>query len=153
MPTSVENAIARRSYEAEALWGGWSIRQWNRPVGSQFYERIALSKRKAAMKKGQAALPEDAVTAETKIGTRRIQRRGANSTEQLGGRFSLGDAVRAQTQVGEHHVMGNGESLIQRRRQVVGADGQVFDLAGDGVRSAVDDAAPDRAAGPSKVVG
>lgn len=46
---SVENLNARRFYEAEALRGGWSVRQLDRQVGSQFYERTALSKRKAAM--------------------------------------------------------------------------------------------------------
>lgn len=53
---------ARRFYETEALRGGWSIRQLRRQIDSQFYERTALSKDKAAMlEKGQEALPEDAV--------------------------------------------------------------------------------------------
>lgn len=46
---SVENPNARRFYEAEALRGGWSVRQLDRQVGTQFYERPALSKRKAAL--------------------------------------------------------------------------------------------------------
>src|SRR5262249_11763322 len=62
---SVENLQARRFSEARALRGGWSIRQLDRQVASQFYERTALSRRKAAMlNKGQVARPEDAVTAE-----------------------------------------------------------------------------------------
>ena len=65
---SVGNTNARQFYEAEALRGGWSIRQLNRQVGSQFYERTALSKRKAAMMtKGQVALPEDTVTVEDEV--------------------------------------------------------------------------------------
>jgi predicted nuclease of restriction endonuclease-like (RecB) superfamily len=65
---SVENPNARRFYEAEALRGGWSVRQLDRQVGTQFYERTALSKRKAAMlEKGQAPQPEDALTPEEEV--------------------------------------------------------------------------------------
>lgn len=50
-------------YEAEALRGGWSVRQLDRQICSQFHERTALSKDKAAMLvKGAAPRPEDAVT-------------------------------------------------------------------------------------------
>lgn len=43
----------RAFYEAEALRGGWSVRQLERQINSQFYERTALSRNKAAMlKKG-----------------------------------------------------------------------------------------------------
>ena len=59
---SVKDDHARRFYEAEALRGGWSVRQLDRQIGSQFYERTALSKDKAAMLvKGAAPKPEDAV--------------------------------------------------------------------------------------------
>ena len=40
---------ARSFYETEALRGGWSVRQLERQMNSQFYERTALSKNKAAM--------------------------------------------------------------------------------------------------------
>lgn len=40
---------ARQFYEAEALRGGWSVRQLDRQINSQFYERTALSRDKAAM--------------------------------------------------------------------------------------------------------
>ena len=46
---SVRNEQARSFYEAEALRGGWSVRQLDRQIGSQYYERTALSKNKAAM--------------------------------------------------------------------------------------------------------
>lgn len=60
---AVKNESARRFYEAEALRGGWSVRQLNRQIESQFYERTALSKNKAAMlEKGQEARPEDAIS-------------------------------------------------------------------------------------------
>ncbi len=59
---SVKDALARAFYEAEALRGGWSVRQLDRQIGGQFYERTAVSKNKAAMlTKGAVAKPEDAV--------------------------------------------------------------------------------------------
>ena len=65
---SVDKAPSREFYEAEALRGGWTVRQLDRQIGSQFYERTLLSRDKAAMlKKGQAAKPEDALTPEEEI--------------------------------------------------------------------------------------
>jgi predicted nuclease of restriction endonuclease-like (RecB) superfamily len=65
---SVKSEAARRFYEQEAIRGGWSIRQLDRQINSQFYERTALSKNKAAMlTKGQQARPEDLVTPEQEI--------------------------------------------------------------------------------------
>ena len=59
---TVKHDHARRFYEIEALRGGWSVRQLYRQIGSQFYERTALSKNKAAMlAKGAVPKPEDAV--------------------------------------------------------------------------------------------
>jgi len=59
---------ARAFYEIEALRGGWSVRQLDRQIESQFYERTALSRNKAAMlKKGAAACPNDATTPEEEI--------------------------------------------------------------------------------------
>jgi predicted nuclease of restriction endonuclease-like (RecB) superfamily len=56
---------ARRFYEVEALRGGWTVRQLDRQIGSQFYERTALSRNKAAMlRKGQVATPGDSITPE-----------------------------------------------------------------------------------------
>lgn len=64
----VKDTHARRFYETEALRGGWSVRQLDRQIGSQFYERTALSKDKAAMLvKGAVARPEDAVTPDDAI--------------------------------------------------------------------------------------
>jgi predicted nuclease of restriction endonuclease-like (RecB) superfamily len=60
----VGNPAARQFYEAEALRGGWTVRQLDR----QFYERTALSRNKAAMlRKGQALTPDDVVTPEEEI--------------------------------------------------------------------------------------
>ena len=65
---SVKNIRARGFYGAEALRGGWSVRQLDRQVNSQFYERTALSKNKAAMlTKGQMPRNEDRVLPEEEI--------------------------------------------------------------------------------------
>ncbi len=59
---------ARAFYEAEALRGGWSVRQLERQISTQFFERTALSRNKAAvLKKGSKPLPEDAVIPEEEI--------------------------------------------------------------------------------------
>lgn len=64
----VKDDHARQFYEAEALRGGWSVRQLDRQIGSQFYERTALSKNKAAMLvKGAVPKPDDAVTVDDAI--------------------------------------------------------------------------------------
>ena len=65
---SVKSEAARRFYETEALRGGWSVRQLNRQIDSQFYERTALSRSKAAMlTKGAVALPQDTITPDEAI--------------------------------------------------------------------------------------
>lgn len=65
---AVKDTHARQFYETEALRGGWSVRQLDRQIGSQFYERTALSKDKAAMlNKGAVPKPEDAVTPDDAI--------------------------------------------------------------------------------------
>lgn len=59
-PLSVKGTKARAFYEAEALRSGWSMRQLNRQIESQLYERIALSQNKAAMlEKAEKAEPSD----------------------------------------------------------------------------------------------
>jgi hypothetical protein len=65
---SVKNLDARTFYESEAHRSGWSVRQLDRQIDSQFYERIALSKNKAAMlEKPQKSEPSDLTTAEEAI--------------------------------------------------------------------------------------
>jgi hypothetical protein len=65
---ALKKSEARAFYETEALRGGWSVRQLERQINSQFYERTALSRNKAAMlKKGSRPLPQDAVTPEEEI--------------------------------------------------------------------------------------
>jgi predicted nuclease of restriction endonuclease-like (RecB) superfamily len=46
---SVTEPLARAFYEAEAIRGGWSVRQLDRQIGTQFYERAVRSKSPAAM--------------------------------------------------------------------------------------------------------
>ena len=55
-------------YQAEALRGGWSVRQLQRQMDSQFYERTALSRNKANMlTEGAKPQPGDAVSADEEI--------------------------------------------------------------------------------------
>ena len=65
---SVEKTHARAFYESEAIRGGWSVRQLDRQISTQFFERTAHSTRQAAMlSRGSQAKPEDAVTLEEQI--------------------------------------------------------------------------------------
>ena len=65
---ALRNQEARRFYEAEALRGGWTARQLDRQIGTEFYERTLLSKNKGVMLRGGATRrPEDAVTPEEEI--------------------------------------------------------------------------------------
>lgn len=65
---AVKKPEARRFYESEALRAGWSVRQLDRQIGSQFYERIALSRNKAAMlQKAERPQPDDVITPEEAI--------------------------------------------------------------------------------------
>ncbi|WP_027820674.1 PDDEXK nuclease domain-containing protein [Paraburkholderia bannensis] len=65
---SVKTEAARVFYETEALREGWSVRQLDRQIGSQLYERLALSHNKAALL-GKAAQvqPDDLLTPEQAI--------------------------------------------------------------------------------------
>jgi predicted nuclease of restriction endonuclease-like (RecB) superfamily len=46
---STKSAEARKFYETEALRGGWSFRELDRQISTQLYERLAVSRDKAAM--------------------------------------------------------------------------------------------------------
>lgn len=60
---SVKKPHARAFYEAEAIRGGWSVRQLGRQVGTQFFERVAASKRPEAMlRRARTPDPRDAVS-------------------------------------------------------------------------------------------
>jgi predicted nuclease of restriction endonuclease-like (RecB) superfamily len=64
----VRNSHAREFYAREALAGGWSVRQLDRQINSQFYERTALSKNKKVMLvKGEKPLAGDAISADEEI--------------------------------------------------------------------------------------
>jgi predicted nuclease of restriction endonuclease-like (RecB) superfamily len=65
---SVPDDFARWFYEDEAIRGAWSVRQLDRQISTQFFERTGLSRNKEAMlRKGQQPRPEDAVTLEETI--------------------------------------------------------------------------------------
>jgi predicted nuclease of restriction endonuclease-like (RecB) superfamily len=64
----ISSGEARRFYETEALRCGWSVRQLDRQISSQFYERTALSRNKVSMlKKAGKAEPGDLLTPEEEI--------------------------------------------------------------------------------------
>jgi predicted nuclease of restriction endonuclease-like (RecB) superfamily len=65
---STKSAEARRFYETEALRGGWSVRQLDRQIASQFYERTAASRNKNAMLlKGAEARAGNSVSADEEV--------------------------------------------------------------------------------------
>jgi predicted nuclease of restriction endonuclease-like (RecB) superfamily len=65
---SVENPQARAFYESEAIRGGWSVRQLDRQISTQFFERTMRSKNQAAMlARGQETCPEDAISLEDEV--------------------------------------------------------------------------------------
>jgi predicted nuclease of restriction endonuclease-like (RecB) superfamily len=65
---SVESAHARAFYESEAIRGGWSVRQLDRQISTQFFERTSHSRHQAAMLAGgQKPKPEDAVSVEGEV--------------------------------------------------------------------------------------
>ena len=48
---TIDNAEARRFYEIEAMDNGWSVRELERQIASSLYERLALSRDKAAVRR------------------------------------------------------------------------------------------------------
>ena len=65
---SVKSTPAREFYHTEALRGGWSVRQLDRQIASQFYERTALSRNKNAMlRKGAVARAGDSISADEEV--------------------------------------------------------------------------------------
>jgi predicted nuclease of restriction endonuclease-like (RecB) superfamily len=65
---SVEKPQARAFYEAEAVKGGWSVRQLDRQISTQFYERTAKSQnQEALLVQGKMAKPGDAVGLDEEI--------------------------------------------------------------------------------------
>lgn len=65
---SVEDEGARNFYETEAIRGGWSVRQLDRQINTQFYERTLLSRNKAAMlRKGQIPRKDEILSPDEEI--------------------------------------------------------------------------------------
>ena len=60
---SVEKPHARAFYESEAIRGAWSVRQLDRQISTQFFERTVRSKNpKALLARRKKARPEDVVS-------------------------------------------------------------------------------------------
>jgi len=65
---SVSHGHARAFYESEAIRGGWSVRQLDCQISTQFFERTSHSRQQAAMlARGQKPKPEDAVSAQDEV--------------------------------------------------------------------------------------
>lgn len=65
---SVNDRQARDLYEAEGLRGGWSVRQLDRQIATQFFERTQLSRSKAALlRRGQPPDPTEQLSPEQEI--------------------------------------------------------------------------------------
>ncbi|MFH1553032.1 MAG: PDDEXK nuclease domain-containing protein, partial [Candidatus Omnitrophota bacterium] len=65
---SVKSKEARDFYETEAVRGGWSVRQLDRQISTQFYERTLLSRNKAEMlRKGQVRRKDECISPEQEI--------------------------------------------------------------------------------------
>ena len=65
---SVTNPKVRAFYEAEAIHGGWSVRQLDRQISTQFFERTANSQGPERMLiRSRQAKPEDAASLEDEV--------------------------------------------------------------------------------------
>ncbi|WP_454740066.1 hypothetical protein [Cupriavidus necator] len=96
----MRNELARAFYETEALRCGWSVRQLDRQVNSQFYERIALSRNKAVMlQKGEAAQSVDIITPSTIDFARPLRSRPCSYRRSTEGNGSGADQRRASRAV------------------------------------------------------
>lgn len=64
----LRSAYAIEFYHTEAVRGGWTVKQLERQMNSQFYERTALSRNKTAMLgESRQSLPEDKVSENEEI--------------------------------------------------------------------------------------
>jgi predicted nuclease of restriction endonuclease-like (RecB) superfamily len=65
---AVNKPQARAFYESEAIRGGWSVRQLDRQISTQFYERTSHSKSpELTLARGRRVRPEDAVSLQEEI--------------------------------------------------------------------------------------
>jgi predicted nuclease of restriction endonuclease-like (RecB) superfamily len=64
--TVIEDKLKRDFYEEEAVRGGWSVRQLEHQMDAMLFERVALSRRKAALldkveRSGEGIIPDEAI--------------------------------------------------------------------------------------------
>ncbi len=65
---TVSKPHARGFYEFESIRGGWSVRQLDRQISTQFFERTSQSKRQSVMlARGQQVRAEDVVSPEEEV--------------------------------------------------------------------------------------
>jgi predicted nuclease of restriction endonuclease-like (RecB) superfamily len=119
---SIKNDDARQFYEEEALRGGWSVRQLDRQIATQFYERAKRSQSKLTARDR----PEDALTAQEEI-------RDPFVLEFLGlkDEYSEGDLEEALISHLEHFLLelGNDFAFVARQKRLrVGNEWYRIDL-------------------------
>ena len=124
---SVEDATARAFYETEAIRGGWSVRQLDRQISTIFYERTALSRRKAAMlRKGSVPQPGEPPSAQEAIKDPFI-------LEFLGLKDEYSETILEEALIRhlEHFLLelGNGFTFVARQKRLrVGEEWYRIDL-------------------------
>jgi predicted nuclease of restriction endonuclease-like (RecB) superfamily len=64
---TVENPQARAFYESESIRGGWSVRQLDRQISTQFYDRAVRSKRPTALIAQKELRLHDAISIEAEV--------------------------------------------------------------------------------------
>lgn len=124
---SVEKRHARAFYEAEAVRGGWSVRQLDRQISTQLFERTSHSKRQSALlAKAQVPQPEDAVSAQDEV-------RDPYLLEflNLKDEYSESDLEEALVRHLEWFLLelGNGFAFVARQKRIrIGAEWYRIDL-------------------------
>jgi predicted nuclease of restriction endonuclease-like (RecB) superfamily len=119
---SVQHEHARQFYEEEALRGGWSVRQLDRQIATQFYERAKRSQKKLTARKH----PQDALSVQEEI-------RDPFVLEFLGlkDEYSEGDLEEALILHLEHFLLelGNDFAFVARQKRLrVGNEWYRIDL-------------------------
>jgi predicted nuclease of restriction endonuclease-like (RecB) superfamily len=113
---SVEKQHARAFYESEAIRGGWSVRQLDRQISTQFFERMSHSKQQAAMlARNQKPKRDDAVSVAAEV-------RDPYLLEflNLKDEFSESDLEEALIQHLEAFLLelGNGFAFVARQKRI-----------------------------------
>jgi predicted nuclease of restriction endonuclease-like (RecB) superfamily len=124
---SVEKPLARAFYESEAIHGGWSVRQLDRQISTQLFERTSHSKRQSTLlAKAQVPQPDDVVSAQDEV-------RDPYLLEflDLKDEYSESDLEEALVRHLEWFLLelGNGFTFVARQKRIrIGAEWYRIDL-------------------------